>query len=229
MNIHAFICTRSINNSPTTDSLLGYLDRAGVITHLLVDKANIFSAYHDELATISNPNDIIILCHDDIEILSDPKTFIEVIKETLSDPKIGFGGLAGTKKLTKSGIWWDGVTDPEMRGFFKGTVFHGKTRWDMQASYYGVPGEVAVVDGLLMVAKVSLLRKIGLEKPNVFPAGWHYYDMFYCMKAFQEGYTNKVMPILVRHESIGEVDLGWHQNREKFLLMYNNMLPISCK
>jgi len=229
MNIHAFICTRSTNNSPTTESLLSYLDRAGVVTHLLVDKASIFTAYADELPSITDKDDIVILCHDDIEILSDIETFKKEIYATANDPTIGFGGLAGSKRLTKSGVWWDGVTDPTMKGFFKGAVFHGKHRNAMQCSDYGQAGDVAVVDGLFMVAKAGFLEEIGLERPKTFPAGWHYYDMLYCMKAFQKGRVNRVMPILVRHESIGEVDKGWDQNRLKFLAMFNYQLPISCR
>lgn len=227
MNIHAFICTRSINNSSTTDNLLDYLVRAGVTPHLLVNKASIFNAYADELKLITDPEDIIILCHDDIEILNDIQTFISELKDNLSNPNCGFVGVAGTSKLTTGAIWWESEMWKE--GRHSGSVFHGKHRSQMGNTFYGMPANCVVMDGLFLAAKARTLNKIGLEKPKQFPGDWDFYDLYYTATAYEAGYYNKVVPILLRHESIGELAGrdSWHDNRKKFIQMFR--LPLSCR
>lgn len=226
MNIHAFICTRSTNHSPTTHSLLSYLDRIGAVTHLLVNKASIFSAYAEELKTITDKNDIVIMMHDDIEILSDPETFKEELEQALFDSRCGFVGVAGATKLTQDAVWWN--REVWQNQGLRGTVFHGKHRSVMTSTLYGPPGKVVVMDGLFLAAKARTLEDIGLEKPKTFTGDWDFYDIYYTLSAYEKGYYNKVLPIVLRHESVGNLAGrdSWHENRKKLLGLFR--LPIEC-
>jgi len=229
--IYAFICTRSNKISKTLDGLLLYLRKSGVEVRLLVDKESMFDAYDKELELIidngANPDDIVIMCHDDVEIMSDPEMFITVIRDAMKDKKVGIAGVAGTRKLPKSGIWWEGITGQNtIHGNHSGTVFHGPSIYETQTSYYGTPSNVVVVDGVFMVSTVGLLDKIDLKKPKTFSNGWHFYDLTYCLRAYENGNNNKVIPILIRHESGGEVDMGWEMNRRKFVHLFR--LPVEC-
>jgi len=226
MNVHAFICTRSTNHSQTTDDLLDYLVRAGVTPHLLVNKTSIFSAYASELESVTDKNDIVVMCHDDIEILNDIRAFKDELMNNLEDPKCGFVGVAGTSKLLEGAVWWDQKMWGE--GRHSGTVFHGKHRSEMGNTFYGIPAKCVVMDGLFLAAKARTLKKVGLEKPKKFPGDWDFYDLYYTAKAYDLGYYNKVVPILLRHESVGSLAGrdSWHDNRKEFMKMFR--LPLTC-
>ena len=229
-SIYAFICTRGNKTSKTTDRLISYLRKCNAEVHLLVDKPSIFEAYDSELNTIiangAKANDIVLLCHDDIEIINDRESFIHILKTSLNDPKVGITGVAGTTNLTRTGVWWD--QEVWKRKGHRGLVFHGNDSWDMSATLYGPPGDVVVCDGLFLASTVSVLNEIGLEKPKTFVGDWDFYDLTYCMRAYESGYINRVAPIFIRHESSGELAGrdSWHENRKKFLLLYR--MPVKC-
>ena len=84
IKIFAFICTRQSDLSETTQNLVSYLYSCGAQVNLLVNKSSIFSAYsksYEENKHLISKNDILIFCHDDIEIFNDPKHFINVLAQ----------------------------------------------------------------------------------------------------------------------------------------------------
>ena len=96
MNTYAFICTREKSPTVTRNKLTHYLSRAGIQIKLLVGQDSIFSAYQKAFKiTDPHPLDTIILCHDDIEIISDIEIFKTSLETHLSQPKAGFAGVAG--------------------------------------------------------------------------------------------------------------------------------------
>ena len=81
MKIHSLTCTRSEKLSDTTSDLLEYFDRCGIQSKLLINQTSIFDAYDKGIDDLdADFDDIIILCHDDIQILSDPKVFTQLLK-----------------------------------------------------------------------------------------------------------------------------------------------------
>lgn len=228
MDIHAFICTREKCPTITRNKLTHYLSRAEVQIKLLVGQDSIFSGYKKafELAN-PRPTDTIILCHDDIEILSDIEIFKNALETHLSQHNAGFAGIAGTTYLDNDAIWWD--HSRWKAGLHRGHVFHGKSNYEYDNTYYGPPDRVVAMDGLFLAAKAKTLSKIGLDKPEYFEGDWDFYDIHYTMKAHQMGLINKVVPIMVLHNSFGELAgrESWHKNREAFIK--NTELPIKCK
>ena len=82
--------------SPTTQRLIDYYNRAGVESHILYNKSSIFEAYSEGIEALNaDLDDIIILCHDDIHILTDPKVFTSLLEITLNKHNAGFAGIAG--------------------------------------------------------------------------------------------------------------------------------------
>lgn len=226
MDIHAFICTRDNNLSVTTQELLSYLDKCDIEVHLLVNKSSIFNAYADELALIEG-NPLIIMCHDDIEILCEPSKFKKTLVEWASGAETGLVGVAGTQKLAETGVWWD--RDVWMQKLHRGCVFHEQDGM-FHPTWYGGPGNVVVLDGLFLAGYADKLRNIGLEKPKYFEGDWDFYDIYYSLRSYEScGYINKVMPIYVKHDSVGELAgrESWHKNRKKLIQMYR--LPIQCR
>ena len=100
MKIYAFICTRSESLPDYTQKLVSYLSRCKIDVNLLVNKESIFEAYSEAIKNITiEDNDVVIFCHDDIEIIMDPQQFINVLVNASRKNKAGFFGPAGTEYL----------------------------------------------------------------------------------------------------------------------------------
>jgi hypothetical protein len=255
MNIYAIICTRDRNNvSPTTDKLLSFLCSCKIGVYLVSGATSIFEAYHGAFEKI-NPNDedIIIFCHDDIEIRENPEEFLKKLINPALLPETGFIGPAGTTYLSKNAVWWD--QECWKAGKHRGRVIHlnpenprkpnkppkrvSVNQWTTDldtnqqlfedVTYYGEPGDVVVLDGLFLAAKPSVVKDIGLEKPPYFEGGWDFYDIHYTSQAFLKGYTNKVIDLNILHNSRGELvgKDSWYKNQKAFI--ENTDLPLEIK
>ena len=229
MRVYALICTRTRELKSTTKNLVSYLSRCGVTSKLIVNSPSIFFGYSQTYKKLkANPEDIIILCHDDIKILSNEEIFLDVLTKELSDPTVGFIGPAGTTELTQNGVWWD--HDQWKRNKHRGLVFHGhKVTSNTEATFYGQYGDVAVLDGLFLAAKAATINKIGLKKPNYLEGDWDYYDIHYTHAAKQKKLINRAVPILLCHNSAG-VLVGrdsWHRNRVLFIEKFKPKFPIT--
>jgi hypothetical protein len=226
MNIYAFICTRSREDiSMTTHKLLSFLSSCSIKILLLANQKSIFTGYKTAFEKVNpNPEDIIILCHDDIEIRENPQVFVQKIKDLLQKEKCGFIGPAGTTNLGYDAVWWE--QERWKQGLHKGKVTHIDPEKQEYLTYYGPPEDVVVLDGLFLAAKASLLTEIGLGKPPYFVGEWDFYDIHYTSQAHLKGYTNTVLDMDILHNSRGEL-VGrdsWHKNREAFIL--KTQLPL---
>ena len=225
MNIYAFICTRNKNFRDITKTLSSYLSTAGIKTKFLVNQKSIFEGYTLAFNKFKiEDDDIVILCHDDIEILTDASVFKRIIVSSLFDKKTGFVGVAGTTHLSEDAIWWN--KDMWQQQKHKGFVYHGEDILKSDSTYYGPPGRVVCLDGLFLAAKGKTLRDIGLQKPSHFEGDWDFYDIHYTISAHNKKYHNKVVPINILHNSYGDLAGrdSWHKNRLAFIS--KNNLPI---
>jgi len=226
--IYAFICTRSKKLNETATKLSRYLSSASISVKFLVNQNSIFSGYSK--AFISNDikdDDIVILCHDDIEILTDKSLFLEILVNNCLKSSVGFVGVAGTKKLTQNAIWWN--PDVWREGKHSGVVWHGTDALHPDLTYYGHYGQVVVMDGLFLAASGRTLKKVSLEKPDYLHGDWDFYDLHYTLTAHKKGLKNLVVPICILHNSKGELvgRDGWDENRKLFIQKHN--LPIELQ
>lgn len=193
---------------------------ANVNFNFLVGQSSIFEAYSTIIKSPSiDDEDIVILCHDDIDILTPYNQFPYILKHALYPKSIGFVGVAGTTNLTENAVWWD--REQWNLGNHRGFVFHGDDHLEMVPTHYGHPynAQVAILDGLFLAAKAKVLRDIGLEKPVNFEGEWDYYDIVYTKRAHENGYENHVLPLLIRHASFGDLAgrESWYKNRDSFI------------
>jgi len=226
MNIYSLTCTRDEELSLTTTKLLEYFKRCNIESKLLINESSIFDAYDKGIDSLNAKlDDIIILCHDDIEIMTDPLLFTQLLKKNLSKPDIGFVGVAGTAKLTKNGVWWD--LEVWKDSLHSGVVYHGPDMDNLESTYFGKLGEVVVLDGLFLAATKKTLRNIQIKKPIVFEGAWDFYDIFYTFQAFLKKKKNYTLPIQIRHESFGDLAGrdSWHKNRNAFCSKLGKYLP----
>jgi len=197
-----------------------FFKEAGVEILYSKNKQSIWEAFSAGYKYIGK-TDIVILCHDDIYFYTSPKKVIKIIKRELSDLKTGFIGVAGAKKLRKSGVWWDGIREPVEKRGLSGQVFHAPEE-KYNLSYYGPYGQVQVLDGVFIACRASLLQEIGLNKPSWMPeeSNWDFYDVFMTFKADQKGYVNKTVPIQITHDSKGIPRDSWDKAREAFITRF---------
>ena len=198
----------------------------GVEVKLLVNQTSIFEAYKKGLDKCNaSPEDIIIMCHDDIEILDTKEEFISNLALCLQ-PTTGIVGPAGTTYLGQSAVWWD--QGAWQRGLHRGGVRHLKDDGVVYRTDYGPNGQVVVLDGLFLAARKEVWEKVGLDKPKYFEGNWDFYDIHYTSQAHLLGYKNCAIPVSIIHHSCGEL-VGrdsWHKNRESYI---NNIeLPLTC-
>lgn len=187
----------------------------GVTSEVLEDENSIFEAYEKGFNVIkkkAKQEDIVILCHDDIEIMSNEDKFKEYLK-LAQDPNVGFVGVAGIETLHPTCVWWN--TDYLKAGLGRGRVWHHDEK---DAIVYGPYGEAVVMDGLFLATTVNKLDLINLKKPKSFKGNWDFYDLLYCHRMNKLGKINVVAPIEIRHHSSGELQGrdGWTENRIAF-------------
>lgn len=224
--IYAIICSRTTKPSKTLPKLLSYLKEADIKYHVSYDANSMFEGYQTGLDTL-NParEDIVILCHDDIEILSDRTLFKSILEENLSKKSVGFVGPAGTTYLGSDAVWWD--MNRRTTGLHSGFVFQGDNYSTMTPNYFGPFRNVVVLDGLFLAARRETIDQIGLAKPKEFPTNWDFYDLYYTLSAYEQGFTNKAVPIVILHNSNGYMRETWEANRTAFRKMFR--LPVGCK
>ena len=157
-------------------------------------------------------SDIIVLCHDDIDIISKVEDLINYLN-VARKPGVGFVGLAGSCYLPSDGAWWNARKNGAARGF----VFQGENRETMMPNYFGKSGQVLVLDGCFMAITYGNLKKVGLVVPEYLGTGWDFYDIHLTYKAYLDGFSNFTIPIVAMHESPGMMREGWFAARDKFL------------
>jgi len=223
--IYAIICSRSDRPSKALSKLLKYLDKCKIHYHVSYDALSMFEGYLKGLDELRpNPDDIVIFCHDDIEILMDTELFVDTLTNSLKPPEVGFVGPAGTTHLGLDAVWWD--MHKRTQGLHSGFVFQGQDPATMTPNYFGACRNVVVLDGLFLAAKKSTLDRIDLKKPDQFKSNWDFYDLYYTLSAYETGFTNKAIPLLIMHYSNGEMRESWNQNRMAFQKMFR--LPVKC-
>ena len=175
-------------------------------------------------------DDLVIFCHDDIEILTNPEDFNLFIEKNLEDTNSGFVGVAGTRLLRPSCVWWEDMGSPPSDSYINplaGSVYHGDKKSEIFQTYFGPLGDVVVMDGLFLAAKGRTVNTIQLKKPKCFSGNWDFYDIFYTSQAHMKGLRNRVIPLQIIHYSRGEIKgkTSWHENREAFADLFKKELP----
>ena len=145
MKVYAYICTRSVEEmTETTDKLLTFMAECEIKSFLLPKASSIFQAYqHAFAATNPSSEDIIIMCHDDIMIREEPKTFVSKLKSLIALPNTGFVGPAGTEDLGPDAVWWS--QDRWAQKKHHGRVYHLDPQGKEYETYYGKPDKVVIL------------------------------------------------------------------------------------
>ena len=225
MKLFAIICSRTKDLSPTTSTLVNTLSSYGVEVKLLVNQQSIFDAYQKGLEKCdAKDKDIIICCHDDLELKSTKSQFLVGISKCVFQ-ETGIVGVAGTTLLDSDAVWWN--QERWQAGLHRGFVIHyNNEHKKLHDMHYGHHGQVVALDGLFLAARKEVWETVGFKKPSYFEGEWDFYDIHYTTTAHHLGFKNYTVPIKMIHYSSGEL-VGrdsWHKNRNAFI--NNTKLPI---
>ena len=207
--------------------MVNTLSSFGVEVKILANQSSIFEAYKKGMDLCdAKDGDIIILCHDDIELLDSKEEFISKLAICVQ-PRTGIVGPAGTTNLGNDAVWWNQKN--WQAGYHRGLVSHiSKENGEVYGTHYGPQGQVVVLDGLFLAARKEVWDTIGIKKPDYFEGDWDFYDIHYTTESHRLGYKNYTVPIDMVHHSSGEL-VGrdsWHKNREAFIKHTNLPLKI---
>mgnify|MGYP003119552327 FL=1 len=225
--IYFSVCSRQDKQPNSLAKLISYCNSDEALRiKVAYDAKSIYEGHKENIDFFKQmpleDNDIIVLCHDDLEILSKPEDTIRYLRMARK-PNVGFVGLAGGCYLPPDGAWWNSRRTGEARGF----VFQGTDAETMHPNYFGKSGQVVVLDGCMLATTYKTLKKIGLDEPDYLETGWDFYDIHLTYKAHLDGFSNYAVPIIAMHESPGIMRDGWFAARDKFLKYHMTTLPYS--
>lgn len=168
-------------------------------------------------------HDIVVYMHDDV-LINTKQVANKIVKLFEKNPEYGILGLAGTKNMPSSGMWW------EDRRKMYGRVEHtheGKTWLSAYSKDLGNDiEEVVTVDGLFFSVHRGRIK----EQFDLNVTGFHFYEVDFCFRNHLKGvkigvHTN----VRVNHMSIGQTNAEWEENRLAFADKYKEHLPVTIK
>jgi len=224
VNIYSIVFSRKAKKPDTLNDLsrLLFNPDLGMYQATVFDETSIYDGISKSYNNLweTTPEDIIVLCHDDIKLFQSQEEIKRILTRYLL-PSTGFVGLAGACHLAKDPIWWNSRNKNQSRGF----VFQGKDDTYMVPNYFGPHGQVVCLDGCFLATTVKVLNDIGTEKPEYLSANWDFYDIHLTFTAFLKGYNNYTVPIIARHISNGEMREGWYAAKQEFARHHTSYLP----
>ena len=151
------------------------------------------------------------------DALNPPHRWLRIALALCAMPSTGILGVAGACSLSRACVWW---REP----LLSGAVLHRLSE-RCAINPYGPWGRVAVLDGVCMIARGSVWRSLILSSSS--RARFHFYDIEYSLRAHLAGLRNFTVPLLLVHESGGNVteDSGWERDRASFCREYADYLP----
>lgn len=212
-----------LSQETTVGKLNSYLQDAGWKVHFSRNAKSIFDAHSEGLKHFGvGPDDYVILCHDDIEILVNPTNFNSIISNALSKQNIGFIGVAGTSYLDDTLSWFHCAMRNKTGC---GYINHGTSITSMRLDYFGNQGKSVVIDGVFLAATGKVLNSIRVAKPSVLQYNWAWYDTYYTLQTHKKGLTNLVVNLPIRHDSTGRYNPEYWDDLPRFKELVKEILP----
>lgn len=218
--VSVIYCTRQSNPQHTQHLIkTSGLDKRLEVIEIINNGESLTTAYNRGLSQATN--DIVVFCHDDIEIQT-KQWATKLLKLFNRNPEYGILGVAGTKYLPSSGMWW------ENKNKMYGRVAHTHEGKTWLSSYSGDLNqnieETVVVDGVFFAIDKTKIKK----RFNETVEGFHFYDITFCFENYLEGVKVGVSTVIrINHKSIGMTNDQWEENRVNFSENFKDNLPVN--
>jgi len=166
--------------------------------------------------------DIVIFCHDDIEILT--PAFYQLLCKYLETYDVV--GCAGTDRLIESA--WFGAGDPFIHG---AVAYPAIDAWPCDRYHVQIWGdlkllevpEIQALDGFFFAVKRAVLDHVKFDEVNF--DGFHVYDTDFTFAAYLSGFRLAVCKdILIAHQSYGNFNAEYQTYRARFAEKYRDRL-----
>jgi GT2 family glycosyltransferase len=222
--ISLVICSRT---SQLNESLRQNIDKTIGTEYeiILIDnsknKLSIFEAYNKgvELSKYS----FICFMHDDIQYLTD--NWGKLALAHFENNQVGAIGISGSPYLSLfPGPWWSS-------GLISKFIveFDNQKETLVNISYKKPQNnavEVVALDGVWLFVRKSVFNKIKFDNSSF--KGYHFYDLDLSMQLKKSGFILlSVFDILIKHQSMGNINYSWVKNGFLFTNKWKSMLPIS--
>lgn len=168
--------------------------------------------------------DILVFCHDDIEIIS--PSFSRLLREHLKAADVV--GCAGTTRLKDSK--WMSSGDPHVHGV---VAYPAANAWPSEVFHVSVWGGldltpvegIQALDGFFIAANRRVVESVQFDEETF--DGFHGYDTDFSYAAFLRGFEIMVCKdILIAHKStVGDFDGVYKTYASRFQEKYKNHLP----
>lgn len=216
--ISVIYCTRE-HNPKHIDHILKKFGHPNTEVIEYVNKGEGLTKYY-KLGLSQAKNDIVVFMHDDVELETN-QIAAKLIKLYEKNTDYGIIGVAGSKEMPVSGMWWE--NKHKMYGRVKHT-HNGKT-WQSNYSddISNEIEDVVIVDGLFFSVHKNRIK----EDFSELVKGFHFYEIDFCFRNYLQGVKIGVVTnIRVNHKSIGVTNDEWEKNRLKFSKKYRKNLPV---
>jgi len=168
-------------------------------------------------------NDIVVFLHHDLTIET-KQWGNKLLKQFTKNPEFSIIGVAGGKNMPVSGQWWE--SKKQMCGRVSHT-HEGKTWLSSYSDDMGVGlTEVVVVDGVFFAVDKTKIKSTFNEDVK----GFHFYDMTFCFENYLNDCKIGVSTLIrINHQSIGQTNESWENNRVLFAEKFKDNLPVNIK
>jgi len=196
-----------------------------IVNHNQYSLSEAYNIGWSKLDELGLGKDIILFCHNDIEIKTKNwgQTLIKLFNKFYNYDIIG---LAGSDVLYSHACWW--LTEDGKNMNFKnmyGRVYHNNGIRVFESIYsekINTIKEVVIVDGVFIVVDGKNI----IHRFDENFKGFHFYDLGMVFKNYLDGCNIGVIDkISIIHNSLGQTNKEWDNNRIQFVEMYNNELP----
>jgi Glycosyltransferase like family len=231
--ISVIICSRTPHLPQSlTDNIC---QSAGVPCEIIcVDNSkneySIFSAYNVGASKAKYE----LLCFMHADVIIHTTNWGIIVSRLLQKEKTGVIGVAGSK--VKSEIpspWWISNFEFYKPAMCYNLIQHseaGKASTISQgaASQMNEPCSVLVIDGVWMCCNKKVWSENKFDEQTY--SGFHFYDLDFSMKLWQQGFTNLVcFDILIEHLSAGSLNRQWIEDAFLFQKKWEHLLPASTE
>lgn len=155
--------------------------------------------------------DILVFCHDDIEVYEDWAIPVATIFEV--QPSVGVVGFHGAKGLGSEDIY---RTRYQLNQLARYNPMSNMIDAEQHGKRVTLPCEVATIDGFFIAVRAKTYYEVGgWEACLADNIPYHMYDSWMVMAAREQGYSTFIAPVNCRHSG-GATEVGMAGEYEKW-------------
>lgn len=191
-------------------SISAALGNVAVEFIVIRDARSLAEAFNRILSCASGES--VVLCHDDIEVLS-PRLDLAIARALES---FDIAGVAGSDRVSGPAVLWAG--HPHVHGWVS-YPRGGEIEVAPLSFRSGLLGGMQALDGVFLALRGSAARSLRFDE-RIFD-GFHFYDLDFTYGAHLAGYRLGVSTdILLLHASEGRFEEDWKRYAQRFLEKY---------